>query len=150
MDPVQAVAFLVAANVGSSYGNSIPAILIGVPGTSSAVLTAVDGYELHRKGQTGLALGVQYYGAMFGTLTGIPLFLLMVVPLAHLTYVFLAPEMFALFFLGMTAVMSHEREPSEGVLVCHHRLRPQHGRTGSGRRTVPLRLHLRDALWPLR
>ncbi len=106
MTPVQAIAFLVAANLGSSYGNSIPAVLLGVPGKSSAALTALDGYALHKKGETGLALAVQYYASMFGALSGIPLFLIMVVPLASLAYVFLSPEMFALILLGMTAVIS--------------------------------------------
>jgi putative tricarboxylic transport membrane protein len=106
MSPVYAVAFLVSINVACSYGNSIPAILVGVPGTTSAVLTAVDGYELHKKGHTGLALGVQYYGAITGAFISIFFFLAMVVPLSGLAYVFLAPEMFALYFLGCTAVIS--------------------------------------------
>jgi putative tricarboxylic transport membrane protein len=106
MDPVYAVALLVAVNVAVSYGNSIPAILLGVPGTTSAVLTAMDGFALHKKGQSGLALGVQYYAAVFGSFWSFFFYLAMVVPLAQLTYVFLAPEMFALYFLGCTAVIS--------------------------------------------
>jgi putative tricarboxylic transport membrane protein len=106
MTAVNAIAFLVAINVAVSYGNSIPAILVGVPGTTSAVLTAIDGYELHKKGKSGLALGVQYYGAMFGAFVGIFFFIAMVVPLSGLTYVFLTPEMAALYILGMTTVTS--------------------------------------------
>jgi putative tricarboxylic transport membrane protein len=106
MDPVYAIALLVAVNVAVSYGNSIPAILIGVPGTTSAVLTAMDGYALHKKGQSGLALGVQYYAAIFGSFISFFFFLAMVVPLSQLTYVFLTPELFALYFLGCTAVIS--------------------------------------------
>jgi putative tricarboxylic transport membrane protein len=101
-----AIAFLVAINVACSYGNSIPAILIGVPGTTSAVLTAIDGYALHKQGKSGLALGVQYYAAISGQFISNFFFLAMVVPLAQLTYVFLAPEMFALYFLGIVAVVS--------------------------------------------
>src|SRR4051794_34820276 len=48
--PEAAVAFLVAITVGVNYGNSIPAVLVGVPGTPAAVLTAIDGYKLHQKG----------------------------------------------------------------------------------------------------
>ena len=106
LDPIYAVAFLVAINVGASYGNSIPAILVGLPGTPSAVLTALDGYALHRAGKTGLALGVTLYGSFVGQFISIFLFLLMVVPLSELTYVFLSPEMFALYFLGVTAIVS--------------------------------------------
>ncbi len=106
LDPTHAVAFLVAINVGASYGNSIPAILVGLPGTPSAVLTALDGYALHRRGQTGLALGVTFYASVTGQFLSVFLFLLMVVPLSGLTYVFLSPEMFALYFLGVTAIVS--------------------------------------------
>ncbi|MCJ7640536.1 MAG: tripartite tricarboxylate transporter permease [Desulfobacterales bacterium] len=106
MTPVQAIAFLVAINVACSYGNSIPAVLIGVPGTSSAVLTAIDGYELHKKGYTGLALGIQYYGAMFGAVVSIIFYFAMVVPLSGMAYIFLPPELFALYLLGCTAVIS--------------------------------------------
>ena len=60
MDPVYAICFLVVVNCAVSYGNSIPAILVGVPGTTSAVLTAMDGYALHKRCQSGLALGVQF------------------------------------------------------------------------------------------
>lgn len=106
MPPVFAVAFLVAINVGVSFGNSIPAILVGLPGTPSAVLTALDGYALHRLGKSGLALGVTYYASVFGQFISIFFFLAMVVPLAQLTYVFLSPELFALYFLGTTAIVS--------------------------------------------
>ncbi len=106
LSPIYAVAFLVAINVGASFGNSIPAILVGLPGTPSAVLTAIDGYTLHRKGQTGLAMGVTFYASVVGQFFSIFLFLLMVVPLSGLTYVFLSPEMFALYFLGITAIIS--------------------------------------------
>jgi putative tricarboxylic transport membrane protein len=106
LPPIYAVAFLISINVGCSFGNSIPAILVGLPGTPSAVLTAMDGYALHKKGQTGLALGVTFYASVMGQFVSIFLFLLMVVPLSGLTYVFLSPEMFALYFLGITAIIS--------------------------------------------
>ena len=106
MKPIQAIAVLMAANCACSYGNSIPAILIGVPGTSSAVLTAIDGFELHKKGKGGLALGVQYYAAVMGQFISIFFFFAMVVPLAQLTYILLNPEMFAIYCLGVSAVIS--------------------------------------------
>lgn len=104
--PEVAVAFLIAITVGTNYGNSIPAILVGVPGTPSAVLTALDGYKLHQQGQSGLALGVQYMAALVGQLLSTVFFVAMVVPLAQLLYVFLSPELWALQLLGMVAIIS--------------------------------------------
>src|SRR5690606_22470208 len=66
MDPINVVAFMVAINVGVAYGNSIPAILVGLPGTPAAVLTAMDGFALHKRGKSGLALGTMYFAAVTG------------------------------------------------------------------------------------
>lgn len=106
MGPVEAVAFLVAIGVGVSYGNSIPAILIGLPGTPSAVFTALDGHALHKRGESGLALGTSYFAAVAGQFVSSFFFILMVVPLSQLAYHFLAPELFALHMLGITAIVS--------------------------------------------
>ena len=106
MSPTAAVAFLVAITVGVNYGNSIPAILVGVPGNPSAVLTAIDGYKLHIRGESGLALGTQYFAALIGQLVSTVFFVALVVPLSQLLYVFLTPELWALHLLGLTAVVS--------------------------------------------
>lgn len=106
MSPVEAVAFLLAISVALQYGNSIPAILLAVPGTPAAVLTALDGFALHRRGETGLALGISFTAALIGQVISIPFFVLLVVPLSGLAYVFLAPELFALYLFGMVAIVS--------------------------------------------
>ena len=104
MDAVAAVAFIVAINVAVSFGNSIPAVLLGLPGTPSAFLTAMDGYALHRRGESALALAASWYGATLGQFVSIFFFVALVIPLSTLTYTFLSPELFALYFLGMTAL----------------------------------------------
>lgn len=106
MEPVQAVAFLLSISVGGQYGNSLPAILLNVPGSPASALTAIDGYALHKQGKSGLALGITYVAALGGQLVSIPFFILMVVPLSGLTYVFLSPELFSLYVLGMVAIVS--------------------------------------------
>lgn len=106
LGPIEAIAFLVSISVGVSFGNSIPAILVGIPGNASAVLTAIDGHALHKKGRSGLALGVAYFGAVAGQFVSTFFFVIMVVPLAELAYIFLAPELFALTLMGMTAIIS--------------------------------------------
>jgi putative tricarboxylic transport membrane protein len=66
----------------------------------------MDGYALHKQGKSGLALGVTYSASVFGQFFSIFFFLAMVIPLSGLMYVFLTPEMAALYFLGMTAIIS--------------------------------------------
>ena len=106
MSPVYAVAFLLSISVGGQYGNSIPAIVMGLPGSPAAVLTVSDGYALHRQGKTGLALGTQLVAAFTGQVISVFFFVLLVVPLSGLAYNFLAPELFALYLVGMLAIIS--------------------------------------------
>jgi putative tricarboxylic transport membrane protein len=106
MGPVPAVAFLLSIAVGNQFGNSIPAILIGLPGSPATILTVADGFTLHKRGETGLALGIAYLAALGGQAVSILFFVALVVPLAGLTYVFLAPELFSLYVLGMVSIVS--------------------------------------------
>jgi putative tricarboxylic transport membrane protein len=61
---------------------------------------------LHKRGETGLALGIAYIAALGGQAVSILFFVALVVPLAGLTYVFLAPELFSLYVLGMVSIIS--------------------------------------------
>lgn len=106
LGPIESVGILVGILIGTGYGNSIPAILVGVPGTPSAFLTAVEGFALHKAGKSGFALGSAYFATVSGQWLSILLFTIMVVPLSQLGYVFLSPEIFALHVLGLTAVVS--------------------------------------------
>ncbi|SVB51898.1 uncharacterized protein METZ01_LOCUS204752, partial [marine metagenome] len=53
-----ALILLVGIYYGSQYGNAISTILLNVPGTASAVVTALDGYEMTKKGRAGPALAI--------------------------------------------------------------------------------------------
>ncbi|UOK72668.1 tripartite tricarboxylate transporter permease [Ancylobacter polymorphus] len=51
-----ALIMLAGIYYGAQYGGSTTAILVNLPGESSSVVTAIDGYQMARKGQAGLAL----------------------------------------------------------------------------------------------
>jgi putative tricarboxylic transport membrane protein len=106
MSPVIGVAFLLAISVGVGYGNSIPAILMGIPGNPAAILTVIDGFKLHKRGESGLALGISFIAALGGQILSILMFVLLVVPLMGLAYHFSFPEVFALYSLGIVALIS--------------------------------------------
>ncbi len=103
---VTSVAMLLSVAVGSQFGNSIPAILVGVPGGSAAVMTVMDGYSLFKQGKGDIALGASYLGALVGQVLSIPLFVALVIPLAQLAYIFQAPELFAMYTLGIAAIVA--------------------------------------------
>ena len=58
LSPPDAIIMLAAIYYGAQYGGSTTAILVNVPGESSAVVTAVDGYKMARRGRAGAALGM--------------------------------------------------------------------------------------------
>jgi putative tricarboxylic transport membrane protein len=106
MPPIIAVAFLLSISVGVGYGNSIPAILMGIPGNPAAILTVIDGHKLHKAGDSGLALGVSFIAALGGQLVSILMFIVLVVPLMGAAYHFSFPEIFGLYCFGFLALVS--------------------------------------------
>src|SRR5579859_3951036 len=91
-----------AAPVHSS--DSLPAIMLGVPGTVAAQATIMDGYPLARKGKAGLALSAAYFSSLIGALTGIVI-LVAIMPVAKLVVnVFAAPEFLVMGLMGVAVV----------------------------------------------
>ena len=116
LDPVAAVAFLVSISVANSFGNGLPAAVLGIPGGPAGVLTAIEGYALTKRGLGGVAVATNWFACVFGQFISIPFFLLLVVPLAEITYVFLSPELTALYALGLAALVSlTERNLFKGI-----------------------------------
>jgi putative tricarboxylic transport membrane protein len=106
MSPAAAMVLLGGVYVGSEYGASIPAILIRTPASGSAAATVVDGYEMHRQGRGGEALGLSLVGGTVGGLAGLLLLALLTEPLAGLALLFTPPAYFALGILGISVIAS--------------------------------------------
>ncbi|GGK53666.1 tripartite tricarboxylate transporter permease [Salinarimonas ramus] len=70
MDFLTAILFLTAIFTGGGFGGAIPAILINIPGTSSAVASAFDGFPMSVAGRHGEALGAGLAASVVGTLVG--------------------------------------------------------------------------------
>lgn len=105
MDPQIAMCLLVGIYCSSCYGGSIPAILLKIPGTASSVVTAWDGYEMTKKGQSGEALGISTSSSVFGGITS-SLVLLFCAPfLAQQALRFGPSEYFMLAVMGLCSVI---------------------------------------------
>ncbi|MDI6753227.1 MAG: tripartite tricarboxylate transporter permease [Thermodesulfobacteriota bacterium] len=104
VEPVSAIILLAGIYYGAMYGGSITSILLKIPGESSSVMTAIDGYELALKGRAGPALGISAIASFVaGTLSVI--FLTFFAPLlASFALSFGAPEYFSLMVMGFAAV----------------------------------------------
>ena len=56
MNATSAIIMLAAIYYGNMYGGAFSAILLNIPGDSPAIMTALDGYPLTKKGRPGAAL----------------------------------------------------------------------------------------------
>ncbi|MBR1757543.1 MAG: tripartite tricarboxylate transporter permease [Lachnospiraceae bacterium] len=118
MNHTVAVMMLAGVYCGGEYGGSIPAVLIGTPGTNAAACTVIDGYPLMKKGKPGLGLYTSLIASVFGGLFGALVLLFTAVPLAKVALAFGPAEYFALAFLGLSMVCSlGERNVFKGILA---------------------------------
>ncbi|MFZ7104689.1 MAG: tripartite tricarboxylate transporter permease [Peptococcaceae bacterium] len=106
LEPVNAILLLVGVYCGGEYGGSIPAILIGTPGTTAAAATTIDGYELHKQGKSGLALGTSLISSSFGGFLSAVVLIFVAIPLASVALKFGPSEYFALAIAGLTLICS--------------------------------------------
>jgi putative tricarboxylic transport membrane protein len=113
MEPITAIVLLAATYVGAEYGGSIPAILINTPGTNAAAATVIDGYEMHKQGRGGEALGISLQSGVVGGLVGLMFLITFTEPLARVALSFNFPAYFALGILGLSVIAS----VAEGSLI---------------------------------
>ncbi|MFG1466116.1 tripartite tricarboxylate transporter permease [Xanthobacter sp. DSM 24535] len=103
LPPVSALIMLAGIYYGAQYGGSTTAILINLPGESSSVVTALDGYQMARRGRAGAALATAALGSFFAGTVATILLALFAPPLAHVALQFGPTEYFSLMVLGLIA-----------------------------------------------
>lgn len=104
--PTSALILLVGIYYGSQYGNSISTILLNVPGTASAVVTAIDGYALTQQGRGGPALAIAAIASFVGGTLSIFGLVLFAPLLAQWAIRFGPAEYFALMVFAVAALSS--------------------------------------------
>jgi putative tricarboxylic transport membrane protein len=102
-EPVSALIMLAGIYYGAQYGGSTTAILINLPGESSAAVTAIDGHEMAREGRAGPALATAALGSFFAGTVATVVLVLFAPPLARVALQFGPPEYFSLVVLGLIA-----------------------------------------------
>jgi putative tricarboxylic transport membrane protein len=101
LDATPALIMLAGIYYGAQYGGSTTAILINVPGESSSVVTAIDGYQMARKGRAGAALAAAGLGSFFAGSVGTLIIAAFAPPLTELAFKFGPAEYFSLMVLGL-------------------------------------------------
>ncbi len=109
LPPVSALIMLSGIYYGAQYGGSTTAILVNLPGESSSVVTALDGYQMARQGNAGKALAVAALGSFFAGTVATVILAMFAPPLAELALKFGPAEYFSLMVLGLVAsvVLAH-------------------------------------------
>src|SRR5690349_4735180 len=107
--PVSALIMLAGIYYGAQYGGSTTAILVNLPGETSAVVTCMDGYQMARQGRAGPALGIAAIGSFFAGTVCTMIIALFGPPIAEMALKFGAPEYFSLMLMGLVtaAVLAH-------------------------------------------
>ena len=101
LDATPALIMLAGIYYGAQYGGSTTAILINVPGESSSVVTAIDGYQMARQGRAGAALAAAGLGSFFAGCVGTIIIAAFAPPLTELAFKFGSAEYFSLMVLGL-------------------------------------------------
>ena len=101
LDATPALIMLAGIYYGAQYGGSTTAILINVPGESSSVVTAIDGYQMARKGRAGAALAAAALGSFFAGCIATVVIATLAPPLTALAFEFGPAEFFSLMVLGL-------------------------------------------------
>lgn len=101
LDATPALIMLAGIYYGAQYGGSTTAILINVPGESSSVVTAIDGYQMARRGRAGAALAAAGLGSFFAGCVGTVIIAAFAPPLTELAFQFGPAEYFSLMTLGL-------------------------------------------------
>ena len=103
LPPVSSLIMLSGIYYGAQYGGSTTAILVNLPGESSSVVTALDGYQMARQGKAGKALATAAIGSFVAGTFVTVLLALFAPPLADIALQFGAAEYFSLMVVGLVA-----------------------------------------------
>jgi putative tricarboxylic transport membrane protein len=94
MDPLWAILMLSATQLGGTYGGSISATVLNIPGTPASAPTAIEGYQLTKKGEAEVALGINVFTSFMGNNLGLVMLLLTMPFFVKLSLMFGPWEMF--------------------------------------------------------
>ncbi|MDC7245693.1 MAG: tripartite tricarboxylate transporter permease [Sphaerochaetaceae bacterium] len=118
LEPGAAMLLLSGIYCGGVYGGSIPAVLIGIPGTPASVPTSMDGRAMVKRGESGKALALVTFASSFGGLLSSVALLFFAPLLAIVALKVGPPEQMMIAIFGLTVVsMLSEGNMLKGLFV---------------------------------
>lgn len=110
MDPQVGLALLISIWVGGTSGAMVGSILLGIPGSPSAIATTFDGYPMTKNGQAIKALGAAITASFLGTFFSILIATFLSPVIADLALRLGPWEYFSLGFCAITLVAALSKE----------------------------------------
>ena len=104
LPPETALILLAAVYIGCEYGGRISSILLNVPGDAGAIMTALDGYPMARKGLGGVALSISAWSSFVGSMIATIGIVLFAPLLARWALAFGPAEYFALMCFAFACI----------------------------------------------
>ncbi len=101
VSPESGLIMMTAVYCGAMYGGSLTSILLKVPGEASSVMTAIDGYELAKKGKAGPALAISAIGSFIGGTLSVVALMLIAIPLSKFALRFGPTEYMAIMLFAL-------------------------------------------------
>jgi putative tricarboxylic transport membrane protein len=96
------LAMIIGVSFTAIFAGDIPATFLRIPGTPASAAATLDGYQLARRGQGGLALLLDLLCSALGGLLGVSLLILIAPQLARFALTFSHFEYFWLGVLGLS------------------------------------------------
>jgi putative tricarboxylic transport membrane protein len=106
LKPDMAIGMMIALYCGSMAGGAIPAILLNIPGTPSAVITTLDGHPMAKQGHAAKAYGWALVASIVGGLVSWLCLVTFAPVLARFALKLGPAEYAATAFLAMTIIAS--------------------------------------------
>jgi len=106
MEPGPAIMFLLSLWIGGCSGAFIGSVLLGIPGSGSAVATVWDGYPMSMKGQPSKALGIGALASFSGTFLSAIFGMFLCEVVAQVAFMLGPWEYFGLCFVAITMVLA--------------------------------------------
>ncbi|MCC7226764.1 MAG: tripartite tricarboxylate transporter permease, partial [Burkholderiaceae bacterium] len=105
LPPIAGLIMLSGIYYGAQYGGSTTAILVNLPGETSAVVTTLDGHAMAKNGRAGAALAIAALASFFAGSVATLLLAAFAPPLAEVAFKFGPAEYFSLMVLGLVGAV---------------------------------------------
>ncbi|MDP9806309.1 TctA family transporter [Trueperella bonasi] len=105
MDPVPAIASIIAMSAMAIFAGDVPGALLRMPGTPSSAAYVEDAYSLTRQGRGAVGLGVSLIASAIGGLIGSVVLIFLAQILGRFAMNFTSFEYFWVAVLGLTAAV---------------------------------------------